>query len=57
MIVTTLEDRVVEGFLVGDIDATLVGEDSCFNLPVRKVGAEWERDILVHGLDSLEDER
>ena len=27
MIVTALEDKVVEGFVVGDIDMTLVGED------------------------------
>ena len=34
-----------------------VGQDACFNLPVRKVGAKGERGILVHGLESLEDEQ
>ena len=38
MIMATLEDRMVEGFVVGYIYATLVGKDACFNLPVRKVG-------------------
>ena len=48
MFVATLEDRVVEGFIVGNIYTALVGEDACFDLPVRKAGMEWERDILVH---------
>ena len=35
----------------------MVGEDACLDLPVGKAGTEWERDIFVHGLKSLEDER
>ena len=45
MIMTMLEDRVVEGFIIGNIDVSLVGEDTCFNLPVRKAGTKWECHI------------
>ena len=31
----------------------LVGEDSGFDLPVGEVGAEWEGNILMHGLKCL----
>ena len=37
----------------GNIDAALVGEDSGFDLPVGKAGAEWEGNILMHGLKCL----
>ena len=33
----------------------MVGEDSSFDLPVREARAEWERNIFIHGLKSLED--
>ena len=54
MIMTSLEDRVVEGFVIGGIDVTLVGEDTCFDLPVGKAGVEWEWNILIYGLEGLE---
>ena len=56
MIMAMLEDGVAKGFIVGDIDATLIGKDACYDLPVRKVGAEGKGNILIHGLESLEDE-
>ena len=31
----------------------LVGEDSSFDLPVSEAGAEWEGNILMHGLKHL----
>ena len=40
MIMATLEDRVVEGFVIWNIYTFLVGEDACFNLPIGKAGME-----------------
>ena len=31
----------------------LIGQDTCFNLPVGEVGVEGERDVLIHGLEGL----
>ena len=56
MIVAALEDGTAEGVVRGDIDTSFVSEDAGFDLPVGEAGAEGERDILVHGLESLEDE-
>ena len=57
MVVTTLENSVVKGFVIGNTDAAPVDQDACFDLPVGKVGAEGKRDILVHGLEGLKNER
>ena len=57
MIMATLENSVAKGFIIGDIDAPLVGEDACFDLPVKEAGTERERNILVHRLEGLEDNR
>ena len=51
------KDGTAERFIGGYVDTAFVGEDTRFNLPVGKAGAEGERDILVHGLECLEDER
>ena len=48
MIMAMVEDRMVGGSIIWNIYTTLVGEDAHFNLPVGKVGMEWERDILIH---------
>ena len=56
VVVTSLENGVAEGVIVRDIDTTLVGQDACLDLPVGEVGTEGERDVLVHGLEGLEDE-
>ena len=55
VVVTSLENGVAEGIVVGDIDTTLVGQDACFDLPVREAGMEGDRDVLIHGLEGLED--
>ena len=47
MIMEMLKDGMAEGVIIGDINATLVSEDTSFDLPVGKAGAEWERDVLV----------
>ena len=56
VVVTSLENGAAEGIIVGDIDTPLVGQDACLDLPVGEAGMEGERDVLVHGLEGLEDE-
>ena len=46
---------MTEGFVVGDIDAALVGQDAHIDLPIRQVQAEGEGDVFIHGLKGLED--
>ena len=50
------KDGTAERFICGYVDTAFVGEDTGFNLPIGKAGAEGERDVLVHGLEGLEDE-
>ena len=56
VIVAALEDRVVKGVIIWDVDVALVGWDASFDLPVREAGVEGEGNILVHRLEGLEDE-
>ena len=56
VVMAMLENGVLEGVVVGDIDAALIGQDACFDLPVGEAGAEGKRDIVVHGLEGLENE-
>ena len=55
MIMAAVEDGMAEGVVRGNVDVALVGKDTGFNLPVSEPGAERERDVLVHRLESLED--
>ena len=55
MVVAAFQNRVVEKIISGDIDMTFVGENACLNLPVGETGAEQEGNILMHGLECLED--
>ena len=57
MIVASRKDGTAEGVVGGDIDAAFISEDAGFNLPVGQPGTEGERNILVHGLEGLENER
>ena len=56
VVVASLENGMAEGIIVGDIDTALIGQDACFDLPVGEAGTEGERDIIVHGLEGLENE-
>ena len=56
MIMALFQDGMPEGIIRRDIDTAFVGEDAGFDLPVGKARTEWERNVLVHGLESLEDE-
>ena len=55
MIMTALEDGTAKGVVCGDIDTAFVREDAGLDLPVGQAGAEGKRDVLVHGLEGLED--
>ena len=56
MIVASRKDGAAEGVVSRDIDTAFIGEDAGFNLPVGQPGTEGERNILVHGLEGLENE-
>ena len=56
VVVASCKDGAVEGVVGGDIDTALIGEDASFNLPVGQPGTEGERNVLMHGLEGLEDE-
>ena len=54
MVMAPLENSVMEGVVIGDIDVALIGQDVCFDLPVREAGTEGKRDVVVNGLEGLE---
>ena len=56
VVVASLENGVAEGIVIGDIDTALIGQDARFDLPVGEAGTEGERNVIVHGLEGLEDE-
>ena len=56
MIMAVLENGVAKGVVCQDVDTALVGKDAGFDLPVNEPGAEGKRNVLMHGLESLEDE-
>ena len=56
MIMAAVEDGAAEGIICRNIYATFISEDARFDLPVGEPGMEGERDVLVHRLESLEDE-
>ena len=56
VIVATREDGAAEGVVGRDIDTAFIGEDAGLNLPVSEARTEGERNVLMHGLESLENE-
>ena len=56
MIMAALEDGAVGGVIGRDEDAVLVSEDARLDLPISESRAKGERDVLMHGLEGLEDE-
>ena len=51
------QDGVTEGVVCGNIDASFIREDAGLDLPIGQAGTEGKRNVFVHGLESLEDER
>ena len=56
VIMAVCKDGAAKGVICGNVDMSFVSEDTCFDLPICKSGPEGERDVFVHGLESLEDE-
>ena len=54
MIMASFQDGAMKGVVRGNIDTAFIGEDASFNLPVGQLGMEGERNILMHGLEGLE---
>ena len=57
MIMAALENGTAKGVICGDVDTAFTGKDACFDLPVGEPGMEGKRNVLMHGLESLKDER
>ena len=55
MIMASFQDGASEGVICGDIDTALVRKDASLDLPVSQPGTEGEGNVLVHGLEGLED--
>ena len=55
VVVTPLENGVTEGIVIGHIDTALISQDARFDLPVGEAGTKGKRDVVVHGLEGLED--
>ena len=56
VVMATLENSMMEGVVIWDIDTTLIGQDARVDLPIGEVGTEGKRDVVVHGLEGLKDE-
>ena len=56
MVMAAFEDGAAKGVVCGNIDTSLVRKDAGLDLPVGQARTEGKRNILVHGLESLEDE-
>ena len=56
VIMAVLENSAAKGVVRRDVDAALVSEDSRRDLPVSEPGTEGKRNVLMHGLEGLEDE-
>ena len=56
MVVAAFKNGPAEGVVCRDIDTALVCEDAGLNLPVGEAGTEGKRNVLMHGLECLEDE-
>ena len=46
---------MTEGVVCGNINTPFVREDAGLDLPVGQAGTEGERNVLMHGLESLKD--
>ena len=55
MIMAAFEDGTAEGVVCRDVDTSLVSKDAGFDLPVSEPRVERKRNVLMHGLEGLED--
>ena len=56
MIMAAFKNGAAEGVVCRDVDMTLICKDARLDLPVSEPGTEGKRNVLMHGLESLEDE-
>ena len=56
VIMAAFKNGVAKGVICGDIDTAFICKDARFDLPVSEPGMEGKRNVLMHGLESLEDE-
>ena len=56
VIMASFQDGAPKGIICGDIDTAFVRQDAGLNLPISKAGTKRERNVLMHGLEGLEDE-
>ena len=56
VVMASFKDGAAERIICRDIDMAFVREDAGFDLPIGEAGTEGEGNILVHRLESLEDE-
>ena len=56
VIVATFENGMAKGVISRDIDTAFIHEDTGFDLPVCEPRMERERNVLMHGLEGLDDE-
>ena len=56
VIMAALENSAAKGVVRRDVDAALISEDTRLDLPVSEPGTEGKRNVLMHGLEGLEDE-
>ena len=54
MVMALVENGTAKGVVHGDIDTPFVSEDAGFDLPVGQPGTEGERNVLMQGLEGLE---
>ena len=55
VIMAVLENSATKGVVRRDIDAAFISEDTRLDLPVSEPGTEGKRNVLMHGLEGLED--
>ena len=55
MVMVASNDGMVKVSIHGDIDMTLIGQDSYIIVPVREAGAEGSRDLAQESIKSIED--
>ena len=53
VVMAMLENSAAQGFVIGNKDTVLIGQDACVDLPVGKAGVEGKRDVFVHGMEGL----
>ena len=57
MVMVASHDRVAESSIRRDVDPTLVSQDPCIVMPIRKAGAEGGRGSTQESVEGVKDQR